>query len=242
MTKPFDIPNIDRLMQSKAFEANRAKQPKHIAISMGDNEPQKKSSGQAILHTSSFYRRDQVLDGLIKAQARLNIPILTIMLADPSPLCESYIGFFASLKSNPSIHINQVKISVLGKWYDTAGRLVEEVKHAIDETKDYDKYFLNLCLNYEGQEEIVDSCRLIARKIRAGKIEIESINKDLIKENLYSSYFLPPDIIIMTGTKRTWSSLLLWDSAGAFYCFPNRPFAELSEADLLKAIADYSNQ
>jgi undecaprenyl pyrophosphate synthase len=34
---------------------------------------------------------------------------------------------------------------------------VDAVKKILDETKDYDCYFLNFCLHYDGQEEIVDA-------------------------------------------------------------------------------------
>jgi len=91
---------------------------------------------------------------------------------------------------------------------------------------------LNLCVNYHGQEEIVDACKLIARQIKAGVIESKAISKELIKENLYSSYFLAPDLLVKTGLKRSWSSLLLWDSSDANYYHVDKPFNDLTEADM----------
>ena len=84
-------------------------------------------------------------------------------------------------------------------------------KQVIESTKDYDFFFTNFCINYSGHDEIVDACRLIARQVKAGKIDPNSISRETIKENLYSSYFIPPDLIIKNG-KATISGLLLWDS------------------------------
>ena len=124
---------------------------------------------------------------------------------------------------------------MLGKWYDLPGRVVEPIKDAIDSTRDYDLYFLNLCVNYDGQEEIADACRLIARKVRAGRIDIDQITKSEIKENIYASYFLPPDVVVCTY-KRYFTGLLLWDSVRSTIYFTPVLWPEFTESELDKAI------
>ena len=113
------------------------------------------------------------------------------------------------------------------------------IKQAINETKNHDRFFLNLCVNYNGQSEIVDACKLIVRKALSGSIEINEINKESIKDNLYSSYFLQPDIIIKTGKKQTWSNLLLWDSPEAYYYHADKPFNDLKISDIEKAVEKF---
>ena len=127
----------------------------------------------------------------------------------------------------------------MGKWYDIPGRAVDSIKSAIEETKDYDEFFLNFCVNYDGQEEIVDACKLVCRQVKAGKLEVESITKELIKENLYSSYYLPPDLIIKSGKKRSTCGFLLWDSAYSEIYFMDKYFPECKITDFLKAIDMY---
>ena len=112
----------------------------------------------------------------------------------------------------------------------------------LEETKDYDSFFLNLCINYDGQEEIVDSCKLIGRQIAAGKLAPESITKEVIKENCYSSYFIPPDLIIKTGLKTKIAGVLLWDSLNATIFFVKKNWPELKQSDLQKALKDFHSQ
>lgn len=106
-------------------------------------------------------------------------------------------------------------------------------------------------MNYSGRDEIVDSCRLIGMKVKAGKLDPEAINKDMIKENLYTSYFIPPDLIIKTGMKNKLFGFLLWESAHSDICFANKLFPDFTPNDFLKAmqswerdkeIKEYSNE
>jgi undecaprenyl diphosphate synthase len=115
--------------------------------------------------------------------------------------------------------------------------MIESIKKIIDSTKDYDNYFVNFCINYDGQEEIVDACKMVARRVKLGKIEVDSITKETIKDDLYSSYFLPPDFIFVTGKKRSVSGFLLWDSVNSEIVFTNRLFPELTVKDIEKGIS-----
>jgi undecaprenyl diphosphate synthase len=143
------------------------------------------------------------------------------------------------LTEDKFIHDNKIKIGIIGKWYDLPNNVVEPIKKIIDITKEYEEFYLNFCLNYNGQEEIVDACKLIARKVEAEKIEVDSISKEMIKENLYSSYFIPPEIIIVNGTKKKKTDLLLWDSANSLIFFTKTLWPDFDKSSLMDAINDY---
>ena len=110
-----------------------------------------------------------------------------------------------------------------------------------EETRDYDQFFLNFCVNYDGQDEIVDACKLIGKKIQAEKMDPDSLSKDAIKENLYSSYFLPPELMIVMNGKKNLSGFLLWDSIQASIYFSDKNWSDFSANDMIKAIAQFQN-
>ena len=58
------------------------------------------------------------------------------------------------------INPEKIKLNVFGKWYDFPSRIVEKIKKLINETKHYDTIFLNICIKYDGQEEITDTCKV----------------------------------------------------------------------------------
>jgi undecaprenyl diphosphate synthase len=223
----------------------KERSPRHIAITVEDNLIWQKKNRKTAPET--FTKRDAVLYELIREQVSRGIPIMTFLLIpagrrDPDELDCTKL-FFQGLKRHSLVHQNQMKLSILGKWYDLPGVLVREIKDCIDETKHYDRYFLNFCVNYDGQEEIVDSCRLISRSVLANKLDSADISTETIKENLYSSYFLPPELIIKTGMRKTWSTLLLWDSTGAYFHYAGKVFNDVTITDLTKAIEEsYANR
>ncbi len=220
--------------------------PRHIAIITKGNISWARKHERS-LHEVYKLRLDKIKE-LLPVQVKLKIPIFTYYLFSGGVKREMdffhfYVDalseFFEALANNELIHNNKVKISVLGKWYNLPGRLVEAIKKAIEDTKDYDDFFVNLCINYDGQEEIVDACRLISLKVRSGKLDPESISKDDIKENIYSSYFLPPDILIINDNEPLLSGFLLWDSVDAYICYTEKYWPDFTEGDLMDIVKEY---
>ena len=78
---------------------------------------------------------------------------------------------------------------------------------------------------------------MIARQIKADKIDPESITKETIKDNIYASYFLPPDLIVKSGKEKTLNGFLLWDSTYSKIFFSERRWPEFSKLDLLNALS-----
>ena len=220
--------------------------PKHIAITMDGIEAWALKNKVSLEEANR--RSFLILRSTIKSQVKLNIPLLTFyMLSEGADnesesydiFLNSINSFFDEIYKSELVSENKIKISVLGKWYHLPGRIVETIKKVIDETKDYDSYFLNFCINYDGQEEIVDALKLIARQIKAGKLDPELIGKDMVKENLYSSYFLPPDLIIKNGSRKETSGILLWDSVNSKVYFTNKNWPDFDRTELMDAIKDY---
>jgi undecaprenyl diphosphate synthase len=225
----------------------KPKELKHVAVTLEATKQDMRYAAENKTTPEEVYdRRNKAVHWLLDAQIRLNIPVLSIYLIPAGPkdpeqfpaVVDSATSLFNELSINPQITKNQVKVSVLGKWYDLPGKLVESIKRLTDSTKDFDNFFLNLCVNYDGQEEIVDACRLIARKVAAEKLDPQTISKTDIKDNIYSSYFIPPQLIIKNDEKKQ-SDLLLWDSREAKIYFTGRPWQEFTQQDFLKAISSF---
>jgi len=196
---------------------------------------------------SEAYRRAfERLKELIGLQVELNIPILTIDILPEYAQAKEYFmpavaelgEFLQWLNKAEFIHKNMVKVSFFGKWYRLPSDVVEMAKKVIEETKRYDSFFLNFCINYNGREEILDTCRLIAKQVQIGKLDPEMINEQIFKENTYAGYFLPPDLIIKTGLLKKMNTLL-WDLPDAELCFLEKSFLHLSKDELKKIIDDF---
>lgn len=195
----------------------------------------------------AYEKSYMIIRSTVLTAIKEDIPIITFYLLSSemerlekfSILMDSLKWFFDDLAKREFIMKDKVKISVLGKWYDLPGRVVDSIKCAVDTTKDNNRFFLNFCINYSGHEEILDAVKLIARQITAGKLDVEGITEDLIKENIYSSKFFPPDLIIVNGRKPSPGGMLLWDSVKSRIYFSGKLWPDFDRTIFMDAIKGY---
>lgn len=216
--------------------------PNHIAMAM--NGISKYAKDSKIELKESWRKSFDKLKEIIKFQAESDIPIFSFNLI-PADLTErenfqeiaEYVaGLLDELRIWDLLAEKKIKISVIGKWYDLPTVLVDSIKRITRETRDYDAFFVNLCANYDGQAEIVDAFRVVAMKIKNGSLDPDSITDEDIKENLYSSSLIPPEIIIVNGGFQSTQGLLLWDSKYSKIYFIDKLWPELKLDDLSKII------
>jgi len=214
------------------------KVPIHIAINTGciklwaDDE--KKEFSQAVA------KHLELLDELVDLQLKYENQVLTINLGEYEGMLEDLKAFFKHLLNDERILKNQVRVFIIGHWYELDSELVDIFKQLMEKTKDFDKFFLNFCINYDGQEEVLGAIRLVVRKILAEKLKEEDLTNAVVKENTYTSYFPPPELIIEPGLK--YSGLLLWESKGALIYFTKEPWLCFEKKEYEKAIGFYNKE
>jgi len=180
------------------------------------------------------------LKDLIELQIKKDIPLLTIQLSTKNE--EEIDGlkkFFKELVLDELITEKKVRIYVIGNLNALEPDFVDILRNAMDKTKDYDHYFLNFCVKYDGHEEILAATKLLIRKALAEKISIDDLNVDQLKENLSSSYFMAPELMIMNN--HHYNGLLLWDAKGSTIYFTDKYWLDFEKKDFDKAI-DFFNQ
>ena len=238
--------NIRELFNIKQnISINTQNLPRHVALTMNGSIAYANKNNISL--DEIFKQRFVNVKNIIKICTKLNIPITTFYVLRNkredtmhfSSMIDSIAYFFNSLLEWDLIKEKKIKISIIGKWYDLPDRVIEPIKKITSDTKDYDDFFVNFCINYNGQDEIVDACKLIVRQMQAEKLNPDNITKQTIKDNLYSSYFLPPDLIIKTGIKKSFGGLLLWDSAHSRIYLSNTLWPDFGKADFLKAVEWY---
>jgi len=60
--------------------------------------------------------------------------------------------------------------------------IVEPIKSLMEKTEEQKNIYLNLCINYDGKQEIIDACKLIGRKIESEKLDPQVITEKVFKE------------------------------------------------------------
>ena len=113
------------------------------------------------------------------------------------------------------------------------------IADAKEKTKNNNKFYLNICLNYGGKAEIVRATKLIANEVKEGKIKVDDINEELFEEHLYTAGLPPVDLLIRTSGELRTSNYLPWQLAYAEFIFPKTPWPDFTKEEFRKCIDEY---
>ena len=131
----------------------------------------------------------------------------------------------------------KVRFNVIGRISMLPDKTRKKIEELIEFTKDHTQNFINLCIMYDGHEEIVDAVKEI---IKNG-INPEEVNAELIKTYLYTKNFPPLDYIIRTGMDdgARISGFLLWDSSYAEFKFRKDLWPDYNKEMVIEDLEDY---
>ena len=117
-------------------------------------------------------------------------------------------------------------------------RLRELMRQATEETKQGTAGTVCACINYGGQQEIVEAVQRLAASGR----ELSELSADELKGAMTTAELPPCDLIIRTSGEQRLSNFLLWESAYAELYFTPTLFPDFNEVELDKALAWFSDR
>jgi tritrans,polycis-undecaprenyl-diphosphate synthase [geranylgeranyl-diphosphate specific] len=131
-----------------------------------------------------------------------------------------------------------MRVKAIGRIELLPDSIRDVITRLDDTTKGYDNHFLNIAIAYGGQNELVDAVKKIGKKIKEGKLDAEDIDKQVIEENLYTSYLPQPsaDMILRTSGEKRMSGFLMWQSAYSELVFLDIFWPGFRKIDLMRAI------
>lgn len=135
-------------------------------------------------------------------------------------------------------HREGVRLRVIGSKLKIGKALLKAIHDAEKLTEGNERGTLLLCLDYGGQQEIVDA----TKRIVSSGVEPEDITPELIAKYLYAPDIPAPDLIIRTSGEQRLSNFLLWESAYSELIFSKVYWPDFSEADLNRALREYARR
>lgn len=147
-------------------------------------------------------------------------------------------GFKSSIKE---FNKNNIKVVFSGRKEPLSDKVYESMKSLEKETLNNTGGILNICLNYGGQTEIVDTTKKLINDVLDGKLKTEDITPEIFMKNLYND--LPPmDFLIKTSGEIRVSNFMLFSLAYAEMYFPNTYFPDFKESEFDKALEEYTKR
>ena len=137
---------------------------------------------------------------------------------------------------------NKVRLKTIGDITHLPQECQENLKWAIDQTKNNTGLTLILALSYSGRSEILNAIKDIARDVKAGKIEAEKINEGLF-ENYLQTFGIPdPELLIRTSGELRVSNFLLWQIAYTELYITPTLWPDFRKEHLYEAIWSYQQR
>ena len=132
---------------------------------------------------------------------------------------------------------DEIRIVHLGRKDRINKNLKNKIINAEEKTKNFDKYYLCIAIDYGGRDEIMRGINKIHNT--------QSVINELNFNNYLDTKDLPfpnPDLIIRTSGETRTSGFLTWQSVYSEYIFVKKYLPDYSEDDFEKTIDDFSKR
>jgi short-chain Z-isoprenyl diphosphate synthase len=157
---------------------------------------------------------------------------------------DSLIEIIADVVDEISADDQNWKVKIVGQLELLPEHASRRLQTAAARTESRTGTHVNVAIGYGGRQEIVDAVKsLVSAKQAEGLTGVElmeSITKEAIGENLYTSGQPDPDLVIRTSGEQRLSGFLLWQSAYSEIWFTEAYWPEFRHVDFLRALRDYA--
>lgn len=137
---------------------------------------------------------------------------------------------------------NQVKLITIGETTHLPRECQENLKWAIEKTKNNTGLTLIMALSYSGRWEIAKAMKAIAADVEQGKIKPGEINERLIENYLETSGIPDPELLIRTSGEMRVSNFLLWQMAYTELYITPTLWPDFRKEHLYEAIWSYQQR
>jgi undecaprenyl diphosphate synthase len=135
-------------------------------------------------------------------------------------------------------HREGIRIRVIGSKAKLGAALLTAIHDAETLTENNTRGTLLVCLDYGGQQEIVEA----TKKIASEGVSPRDITVDMISDHLYAPDVPPLDLIIRTSGEQRLSNFMLWEAAYSELAFAGAYFPDFDEKALKRVLRDYAKR
>jgi len=226
--------------------SNSSSVPKHLGIIMDGNRRWAKEHGVSVAegHKQGYL----TLKHIAKAGLKRGIKYMSAYAfstenwaRDKQEVADIMNLLVWALKHElKELHKDGIRVRFIGSKsrLKFGAATVRALIRAEELTKNNTKATLLVCLNYGGQQEIVDAVKRIAEL----GYKPEDITPALITKHLYAPDVPAPDLIIRTSGEERLSGFMLWGSAYSELAFIKKAWPDFDEHALDAVLADYADR
>ena len=221
--------------------------PKHVGIIMDGNGRWAKMRGRK--RSFGHLEGSKTLENIALYAIECGVQILSVYAfstdnfkrskEEVDYLMDLFISMFN--KKMKKIKDNDIKVIFSGRREPLREDVLVSMDKIVEETKNNKRGILNICLNYGGQEEIVDATKKIVELVNSGELNIDDIDKNSFYKYLYND--IPPlDLLIRTSGEYRLSNFMPYQSTYSEFYFTDTLFPDFDSREFDKAIENYNKR
>lgn len=216
--------------------------PNHVAIIMDGNGRWAKSQGKN--RSEGHYKGSFVLEELVIEAKKRGISILSVFAFStdnfkrPQEEVDYLMNLFIKMFTTrfKKLVSENVKVIFSGRKENLRSDVLKAMDNIRIKTENNSAITLNICLNYGGQEEIVDATKKVLNDIQKGKLEKDKLDCQIFRHYLYQD--LPEiDFLIRTGGEQRISNFMLYQMRYSEIYFSKVLFPDFHVEEFTKALA-----
>ncbi|MGD1900975.1 MAG: isoprenyl transferase [Geitlerinemataceae cyanobacterium] len=229
-------------------ELDRERLPQHVAVIMDGNG--RWARGQGLPRTMGHQRGVDVLKDLVRQCGEWGIDALTVYAFSTENWSrpEDEVSFLMVLferalrRELRNMVEAGVQLRFVGRLDVLPQRLQDEIALSVEQSRQNTGLKFTIATNYGGRQEIVDACRAIADRVKAGTLEPDDIDRELFARHLYTNHLSDPDLVIRTSGEMRISNFLLWQMAYAELYVTETPWPEFDREAFRVALYEYQSR
>lgn len=145
-------------------------------------------------------------------------------------------------KEAQKLNQHQVQLRIIGDRTKFNEKLQLMINRVEQLTHNNNKLVLNIAANYGGRWDLVEAVKMIAMKVKADKLTIDSINEAELASHLSTRDLPDPDLFIRTSGEKRISNFLLWQLSYSELYFTEAYWPDFDEKHMQAALDYYSQR
>ncbi len=221
--------------------------PKHVSIIMDGNG--RWATKRGLKRSEGHLEGSKTLEKIALYAIKKGVKILSVYAfsTDNFKRSEEEVNYLMNLfilmftKKMKKIKKNNIKVIFSGRREGLRSDVLEAMDKITNDTSNNENGILNICINYGGQEEIVDGIKRIVKDVNNNKISIDDIDKAFFSKYLYQD--LPPiDLLIRTSGEYRVSNYMIYQMAYSEFYFTDVLFPDFDEKEFDNAIDSFNHR
>jgi len=205
---------------------------------------------RGLVRTAGHQAGAQVVRKIVTEAARIGLDALTLYSfsienwARPPEEVNALMHLYAEylVEERTTVMDHNIRLRHLGRREGLPPAVLKELDETLRISASNTGMHLCLALNYGSRQEITYAVRRIAQKVKAGQIDPDKIDRQVISSYLDTAGVSDPDLVIRTSGEMRVSDFLLWQISYAEFYVTDVYWPDFNEAEFHKAIKDFAGR